>query len=121
MTDPNLVKCISGHLDDAAGGIDAGIAERLRAARESALAVHGRAPAGAASRVRSLFGSGGWRPALGGAALLIAVVMLYPADTGRDGELAGVPTDVDTALLLDELPLDAYLDPDFRAWLLRDS
>lgn len=29
--------------------------------------------------------------------------------------------EVDTALLIDDLPIDAYLDADFKAWLQQDS
>ena len=53
------------------------------------------------------------------AALAMVVVLLMPV-AGEHFHTATRVTllqEVDTALLIDDLPIDAYLDTEFRAWL----
>lgn len=109
-------------LSAGARDIDARVALRLRAAREAALAAH--RPARGARRLARLrlriegWLAPAWRPAALAAAILAVVLagdhwsMLSRVDSLQD---------VDMALLIDDLPIDAYLDRDFREWLRDDS
>lgn len=59
-----------------------------------------------------------WRPAL----LALLVLMSFVAGDWRMSSLqVETRMRIDTALLSDDLPIDAYLDPGFRAWLLQDQ
>jgi hypothetical protein len=94
--------------------------ERLRAAREQALAVqkvarpaHALAAAGISGEI------GGWtgfslRWLLPGAVLVAGLVAIYAwQQSFRVAEVE----EVDSRLLTDDLPIDAYLDKGFQAWL----
>lgn len=97
------------------GGLSRHQAARLAQARRSALAIAGGvAPV---SRLRRL---AGWsmRPALRGALSLALVLGLalgseyFQLERARDEAHR-----LDRALLVDDLPIDAYLDEGFRAWV----
>lgn len=121
-------------LDESAANLPAPTTARLAAARQAALArkkaepVFVRAPALAAAGVGSLAGAPSPLPvrrrsALGRFALawpLAALVaglfaIAYFEDQQRTAELA----DIDAAMLSDDLPLTAYLDHGFNAYLTR--
>lgn len=109
-------------LSAGARELDARLAQRLRTAREAALAAHrpargGRLLARLRLRAEGLFAPA-WRPA----ALAVAVLALVLAGD-HWSMLSRVDSlqDVDMALLIDDLPIDAYLDADFREWLQDDS
>ncbi|MCP3720142.1 DUF3619 family protein [Paraburkholderia sp. CNPSo 3281] len=121
-------------LDESAANLPAATTARLAAARKSALAqkkaevVLVRAPALAAAGVGSLSGAPMHRPARRRSALarfalawpLAALVaglfaIAYFEDQQRTAELA----DIDAAMLSDDLPLTAYLDHGFNAYLTR--
>lgn len=113
-------------LDLGTRTIDTSIAERLRAARERALA-HQPIAVGSISIV----GAGGTVAHLGGGdekhplrtfiailALLLGVCVAYywnGFDQATENE------EIDSALLADELPPNAYLDRGFQAWLEKHS
>ena len=102
-------------------GVDDTTAERLRAARERALARQRPEPSPALAWADNVLGGGGgggfaWRLilALGVALVLGAALYLYNwQQTQRVEEIE----EIDTALLTDELPIDAYLDRGFQNWL----
>ncbi len=117
---------VAAHLSAAARGVEGVAAERLHTARMRALdaqrgaglssMVRDRA-VGLRMRVRLAF-----MPGLRTAATVMALLGLflvgdYWATVSRVAELR----EVDAALLMDDLPIEAYLDPDFRAWLSRES
>ncbi|HEY4803264.1 MAG TPA: DUF3619 family protein [Paraburkholderia sp.] len=121
-------------LDESAANLPAGATARLAAARKTALArkkaefVLVRAPALAAAGVGSLSGAPSHQPARRRSALarfalawpLAALVaglfaIAYFEDQQRTAELA----DIDAAMLSDDLPLTAYLDHGFNAYLTR--
>ncbi|HKR44501.1 DUF3619 family protein [Paraburkholderia sp. EG287A] len=121
-------------LDESAANLPAATTARLAAARKTALAqkkaevVLVRAPALAAAGVGSLSGAPTHRPARRRSALarfalawpLAALVaglfaIAYFEDQQRTAELA----DIDAAMLSDDLPLTAYLDHGFNAYLTR--
>lgn len=107
------------------------IAERLRVAREQALA---RRPRQAAAAAPSVLATGGGTVALGGSgggstpwwlrlsalaplALLVAGLMLIDARYTRSQIEAAA--EVDAAILADDLPPEAYSDPGFVEYLKR--
>lgn len=93
---------------------------RLRAARELALARHEAAPVSVLARAETLVGRFG---GLGGLSLrvLLPAVLLGVALTAIYGwqknQKAAEFADIDSRLLAGDLPIDAYLDKDFDAWL----
>lgn len=111
-------------------GIPPRVAERLRAARERAL--EARLPerqaqaaheAGAVAIGGALGRIGGW----GGLSLrvLLPVVVvaagLFGIYTWQQEQRAADVEEIDARLLTDDLPLDAYLDKGFEAWLKKRS
>lgn len=107
-------------LDRATRELDSGVAERLRAARERALsrqAVTAEATAiVGAGGTAALHPGGGHslRTALSILALLLGVLFAY---TWNALDEADANEEIDSALLTDELPPNAYLDKGFHAWL----
>ncbi|MBM3366960.1 MAG: DUF3619 family protein [Betaproteobacteria bacterium] len=107
-------------------GVSPQFAKRLRAARERAL--EARKPELAAQPAllladNALGGLGG----LGGFSLRVllplAVVMagLFGIHTWQQEQRAADVEEIDARLLADDLPLDAYLDKGFEAWLKKRS
>ncbi|HEX6321071.1 MAG TPA: DUF3619 family protein [Burkholderiales bacterium] len=102
-------------------GVDDTTAERLRAARERALARQRPEPSPALAWADNVLGGGGgggfaWRLilALGVALVLGAALYLY---NWQQNQRVEELEEIDTALLTDELPIDAYLDRGFQNWL----
>jgi len=105
-------------LDEGADGLDAGTTCRLRESRRAALDRLGRPIGGL-----SLAGLGGLltghiapqvRGALVAVALLIGAVGSYYWNSYQQ---ASERAEVEGALLADEVPFNAYLDPGFIEWL----
>lgn len=100
--------------------LDAHTAERLRAARELALERRRLAPADAPAYAGDGLGSIGDGPRFSRSLLVAAVLLalglafVYSAQQKRR---AAETVELDTQLLSDELPIDAYLDKGFEAWL----
>jgi len=100
--------------------LDAGTAERLRAARERALAARRQ------EREPALAWAGGMLARLGGIGgvslrvllpvLLVALGVAAIYSWQQNQRLAEVE-EIDAQLLTDDLPIDAYLDRGFEAWL----
>ncbi|OIQ87771.1 hypothetical protein GALL_303430 [mine drainage metagenome] len=117
---------IAGHLNARSEELPDGVAERLKSIRQ--MVVDRRSPqrAIAAVPVRRLAaagagsggGEGSWRLRLG---LLLAVPTLlyglYALQHFEQERFVKRIADIDTALLLDDLPPQAYLDPGFRTYL----
>ncbi|RQS64481.1 DUF3619 family protein [Burkholderia sp. Bp8963] len=119
-------------LDERTAALPAATTDRLAAARQAALARKKPEPATAPVFVPALAGAGGaYGPPVTSAraptsfarrllrawplALLLAglVGIAYWEDMQRTAELA----DIDAAMLSDDLPLNAYLDHGFNAYL----
>ena len=112
--------------------LDTRILERLRAAREMALERGRSAQAGAAAPeldwstvsetgVLSRFGGfGGFslRILLPVALMVVGVIGIY---TSQQAQQAADVEQLDAQLLTDDLPIDAYLDRGFEAWLKKVS
>ena len=105
--------------------LDAGKLVRLRAAREQALArqrVESGIPVFAwAGNV--LGKSGGLSTLVPRVLLPMAVLILglIAINHWRDSQVAAEIEEIDAAVLTGDLPLDAYLDKGFDAWLKRPS
>ena len=95
-------------------------AERLHAARERALAARRPEPVGAMAWADNVLGGfGGWggvslRLVAPLAALLVSVAALQ---TWQQNRVISDIEEIDSMLLTDDLPIDAYLDRGFQTWL----
>jgi hypothetical protein len=105
--------------------VDARISERLRAAREQALALRKaeREPALAWARDTLVGGFGGFggfslRLLLPTLLLIAGMVSIY---SWQQDQRAADAEELDAQLLTDDLPIDAYLDRGFEAWLKKVS
>ena len=95
----------------------AATAERLRAARERALARQSKVSGGlAAAGVPTTFGFA-WMGQL--APLLVLVGGLVAINYWHQSQRAVEIADIDMQVLVDELPPNAYADKGFGAWLGR--
>jgi len=108
------------HILNQGSPLDRAKAEKLRAARQLALARQRPEPAPALAWADNVLGNvGGWRglslrilaPFL---ALALGVAAVY--NWQLDQRLAEV-VEIDAQLLTDDLPIDAYLDRNFQSWL----
>jgi hypothetical protein len=100
--------------------VDAKVSERLRRAREAALARQRTEPAPALAWADNAVGRlGGW----GGLALrvLLPLAMLVASGVAiyvwERNQRAAEVEEIDAQLLTDDLPIDAYLDRGFQNWL----
>jgi hypothetical protein len=100
--------------------VDPGVAARLKAAREQALARQRPEPAPALAWADNVLGSlGGWS----GLSLrvLVPVLLLATALAGiygwQQNQRVAEVEDIDAQLLTDDLPVEAYLDHGFQNWL----
>jgi hypothetical protein len=108
--------------------VDAHVAERLRVARERALEARrperatalDRVRGGAASLVGGFGGIGGFslRLVLPTLLLVAGLVTIY---SWQQEQRAADVEELDAQLLTDDLPIDAYLDKGFEAWLKKVS
>ena len=108
--------------------VDARVAERLHAARERALALKKpeRAPAFAwahstvTGMVGGFGGFGGFslRVVLPTVLLIAGLLSIY---NWQQDQRAADALELDAQLLTDDLPIDAYLDRGFEAWLKKIS
>jgi len=96
-------------------------AERLREARAQALARQRPEPAPVLAWADNVVGDIGW----GGLALRILVPLVLLIASGsaiyqwQQNQRAAEVEEIDSLLLTDDLPIDAYLDRNFQNWLKR--
>jgi hypothetical protein len=121
-----LARRIVQHLDYGVDHLEAGTRERLLAARKVALShyheqpatVTGLAWAGRAAARLTDHRFYGARQLVTISALVLALVgIAYWQSVGTTNSYA----EIDSDLLADELPLNAYLDKGFDSWLKRSS
>jgi len=105
--------------------LDAGKLARLKAAREAALVrqrVESRVPL--LAWADNVIGRSGGPSALIPRVLLpmaVLILGLIAVNQWRDSQLAAEIEEIDAAVLTSDLPIDAYLDKGFDAWLKRSS
>jgi len=122
LLETRLATSLATLLHDSERALPAGVDERLRVAREQALAAARRArPAqvvavGGGSAALGRLGS--WWPRLGAALpVLLLVLGAWQLTEGKRRDDARAAATVDAALLADDLPPAAYADPGFVAFL----
>jgi hypothetical protein len=119
MNELHFARRIRQYLDQGTH-VDASTAERLGHARALALSRQRPEPAPVVAWVDSTFGSGwGWgglsaRVLLPAAALIVAVAGIY---NWQEKQRLAEIVELDSQLLTDDLPIDAYLDRGFENWL----
>ena len=123
-----LARKIVQHLDHGTEQLEPGVRERLLAARKTALSRYRERPApiaGLAWAGQAVAHITEHRHA--GARHLVAVSVLVAALAGiaywqsQSNGVANELAEIDTGLLTDELPINAYLDKGFDSWLKRSS
>jgi len=108
------------HLLNAGPALDADKASRLAKARAAALERQRPEPAPVVALVDNvLVALGGWtgvslRVMVPAVALLVSVAAIY---TWQQNLRVAEVEELDTMLLTDDLPIDAYLDRGFQNWL----
>jgi hypothetical protein len=123
MSEIEIVKKITGYLDQGAAGLKAGTVYRLQLAREQALARFAD-PKRASELALSGAGGGtlgGRRHPLADARVWIGVLLIvggvlyyqYWQSMQQVRELE----QLDAAILASDLPIEAYLDGGFQTWL----
>ena len=101
--------------------VTAKVADRLREARTQALARQRPEPAPVLAWADNVMGDIGW----GGLALRILVPLVLLLASGSAiyqwqlNQRAAEVEEIDSMLLTDDLPIDAYLDRNFQNWLKR--
>jgi hypothetical protein len=100
--------------------LDAGVARKLARAREAALARQRQERAPVLVWADNVLGNGwGWGSL--SARVLLPAVMLVVAAFGiyrwQENQRLAEVVEIDTQLLTDDLPIDAYLDRGFQTWL----
>ena len=108
--------------------VNATTAQKLRAARELALSRQRPEPTPVLAWADNAFGNGdgwtgrGWetwaRVLLPALALVIAAFGIY---RWQENQRLAEVVEIDTQLLSDDLPIDAYLDRGFQNWLKRQT
>ena len=105
--------------------LDAGKLARLNAAREAALARQRiESPVPVLAWADNLIGKSGGPSALIPRVLLpmaVLILGLIAVNQWRDTQVAAEIEELDAAVLTSDLPLGAYLDKGFDAWLKRSS
>jgi len=102
--------------------VDARVAARLRAAREQALAHHRPEPAEGLALASDTMGRIGGARGLSLRVLLPLVVLAIAfaaTYAWQQKQRAAELEELDAQLLSSDLPIDAYLDQGFAAWLKR--
>jgi len=121
-TEDQIARRLAAELDRGLIAIEPAIRDRLATARREALEhqrvrVHALSLAGIGRSVGNAWFSHG-RAAM---AAIAVVGLLYAGDVWRQSNQVSELEEVDSALLADDLPIDAYLDRGFDRWLKRDS
>lgn len=122
MREQDLAYKITHYLDTSAGKVDRATAEKLFQARQAALARQKIASGGlrlaGAGHFSFHFSPPGLRLGLVVVALALAALGV---SVWHEFEKAAEYEEIDSALLADDLPINAYLDRGFQAWLEQHS
>ena len=125
MNEKEIADKITGYLDRGTADLKSGIAYKLQLARQAALARLGEPQRAAELVLAGAGGSLGGRRAFADLRIWLGVLLLVggivsfqywqTAQQARDIE------ETDAAILSSELPIEAYLDRGFQAWLKRSE
>lgn len=124
MNETEFAWKLAGHMSASSRDVGARVAERLRDARVGALALQRQESAwalvspGLGMALRLRLGVAPVLRSVVAVALVLAVFAAGQQWTSASG--VGAHDDIDAALLIDDLPIDAYLDRDFKAWVFRE-
>jgi len=119
MNELHFARRIRQHLDQSTQ-LERATADKLRSARELALSRQHPEPAPVVAWADNVFGNGwGWaglsaRVILPAAVLIVAVAGIY---NWQEKQRLAEIVEIDSQLLTDDLPIDAYLDRGFENWL----
>jgi len=119
MNELHFARRIRHHLDQSTQ-LERATTEKLRSARELALSRQRPEPAPVVAWADNVFGNGwGWaglsaRVILPAAVLIVAVAGIY---NWQEKQRLAEIVEIDSQLLTDDLPIDAYLDRGFENWL----
>jgi len=123
MNEKDFGQIAAGYLNASAKDLDRHVANRLAAARQQALAA---LPATVSVAALATAGAGGLQIGLGwkhaaliAGPVLALLIALAGINMSRDPN-ADIG-EIDAALLTGELPIDAFLDKDFDAWVKGDE
>ncbi|MCP5294149.1 MAG: DUF3619 family protein [Zoogloeaceae bacterium] len=119
-TERRIARNMTFLLDRGVDSLDAATVLRLQSARQRALdslSAGGMPIHGAPGAWRYLLGP----LARGALALMLLGAVVAGADRWKGEQQLREAIAVDAALLGDDLPIDAYLDPGFRTWLAEDA
>jgi hypothetical protein len=111
------------HLLNQGTQLKPAVAQRLAEARERALARQRAEPAPALVWADNLTGRVGW----GGLVLRVLLPLALLVASGsaiyswQQNQRAAELEEIDSLLLTDELPIDAYLDRGFQNWLKKNA
>lgn len=112
------------HVLDQSTQLDRTTVDRLRAARELALSRQRPEPAPVLAWVDNVLDNGAAGPGIGwqvGARVLLPAAVLIVAVAGiynwQEKQRLAEIVEIDSQLLTDDLPIDAYLDRGFENWL----
>lgn len=112
-------------LDQSAQALDPGIVERLRATREQALQRQHfvvATPVIVGAGGTAMLGGGGEKHLLRTLLAMLALLLGVGLSYYWNGFSRATENEaIDSALLADELPPNAYLDKGFQAWIEKDS
>ena len=126
MNEQELANKVVQHLNQGLGTIKQGTLYQLQTARQAALNRYREAPqpvlgmawAGdVAARLGASRYMNGRNMLAGGLLLLSLIGVTYWQTAMQSMDIA----DIDASLLTSELPINAYLDSDFEAWVKRTS
>ncbi|HEU0289292.1 MAG TPA: DUF3619 family protein [Burkholderiales bacterium] len=121
-----LAKKIVQHLDYGVDQLEPRARTRLFAARQSALSHYREQPVAVtglawAGQVVARITDHRYASTRQLAAISLLVVALAGIAYWQSNGVTNEATDIDTGLLTDELPINAYLDKGFDSWLKRSS
>ncbi len=123
MNEQQIAYRIKQHLNRGLD-LDADKLARLKAAREQALARQRESRVAVFAWADNVVGKWGGPPSLITRILLPMAVLIFgliAINQWRESQVAAEIEEIDAAVLTGDLPLDAYLDKGFDAWLKRSS
>jgi hypothetical protein len=125
MNESEIAKKITSYLDHGTAGLKAGTAYKLQRARQAALDRLSALQHAPELALAGAGGSFGRRRLLADARLWVSVLLLVGAMVSyqywQTNQQQHDIEEIDAAILSSDLPIEAYLDRGFQAWLKRSE